>query len=123
MDFHFFSGVTSELSCGPLGRLLESRLGWIAERKSVREGTICIIRESSDQLAKRGRGLFPVASIDLLAHDYGVNISCNIARTCPSVDGETLPSRRTKRSRSTVRIWSITTYPARLSKRHGTRNG
>jgi len=47
--------------------------------------------------------------LDLIAHDYGANISCNIVRTRPSVDGESLPSRRTKRSRSTVRIWSITT--------------
>jgi len=42
----------SELSCDPLGRLLESRLGGIAKRESAREGTIRIIRENPDQLGR-----------------------------------------------------------------------
>ena len=39
----------SELSCRPLGRLLE-RI--VAERESAREGPIRIVRENPDQLGR-----------------------------------------------------------------------
>lgn len=78
----------------------EGRLSWVKQRR----------------VAERW---IPAPSV--LAH--GANISWRTASARSSVAGDNCPSRRTKRSRSTVRIWSSTTRPTRPLKRQGTRNG
>ncbi len=45
---------------------------------------------------------------------YGANISCNPPSTSVRVSVERLPRRLTRRSWSTVRSWSSTTYPVRF---------
>src|SRR5207244_11915760 len=54
---------------------------------------------------------------------HGANISWSTKSACRSVCGPSLPSRLTRRSWSTVRIWSRTTCPTRPANLQGIRNG
>ena len=54
---------------------------------------------------------------------YGANISCRVSSTRVPVLASSIPNFLINRTRSTVRIWSSTTWPALPLKRHGTRVG
>jgi len=54
---------------------------------------------------------------------HSANISCSRWRTVVTVYGVSRPSRRRRRSASTVRSWSKATKPDRRWKRHAIRHG
>jgi len=73
-----------------LGRLLE-RI--VAERESAREGTIRIIRESSDQLG-RYRGAQRLGNIMFYVYSPICGIICSIKKTCQYFFAQPKESKR-----------------------------
>lgn len=130
----FVSRGTSSARLSPKGSLREL---WkrtatnYAPKRSICTGwggSICRGGSAGEAVAVGLAGLVwrsrePVLIMFEMPDVYGANISCKTARTAVRVPGAIRPSRLTRRSLSTVRIWSTATNPARSRKRQCTRHG